>query len=53
MMIHYTTDGTTPNASSDIYAGPITVTVTTTIKAIATSPGWTESTVASSTYTIP
>ncbi len=33
--IHYTTDGTTPNNSSPLYTGPITVNSTTIIQAIA------------------
>jgi len=52
MTIYYTTNGSTPSTSSAIYAGPITVTITTTIKAMAAGPGWTDSAVASSTYTI-
>jgi len=50
--IYYTTDGSTPSTSSEIYSGPITVTITTMIKAMAASPGWTESAVASRTFTI-
>lgn len=51
--IHYTLDGTTPNAESTAYAAPIVLDEcgTTTIKAIAIS-GETTSSVASATYTI-
>ncbi len=50
--IFYTTDGSTPTASSALYATPITVASTTTIKAIATSAGRTNSNIATATYTI-
>jgi len=50
--IYYTTDGSTPNTGSPVYSGPISVPVSTTIKAYAQTPGWTDSAVASATYTI-
>lgn len=50
--IHYTTNGATPTTSSTVYAGPVAVTVTTTLKAIAVRAGYTNSTVATATYTI-
>ena len=48
--IHYTTDGSTPTASSTIYTGSITLTDTTTVKAVAVKNGVT-SAVASMTFT--
>jgi hypothetical protein len=50
--IHYTTDGTTPTASSTTYTGPITVSASETLQAIAVKTGYTNSTVASAAYTI-
>jgi glucosylceramidase len=50
--IHFTTDGSTPAASSPVYTGPITVSATTTIKVLATAPGTGASKQASATYTI-
>jgi hypothetical protein len=50
--IFYTTDGTTPTTASTPYTGPIAVSVTTTIRAIATGTGFTNSAVASGTFTI-
>lgn len=48
--IHYTTDGSTPTASSTTYSGSITLTDTTTVKAVAVKNGVT-SEVASKTFT--
>lgn len=50
--IHYTTDNTEPTAQSTTYGGAISVSETTTIKAIAIKDGWTNSDMASATYTI-
>jgi glucosylceramidase len=50
--IYYTTDGSTPTASSTAYTNAISVASTKTIKAIAVAAGYTNSTVASATYTI-
>ena len=49
--IHYTTDGTTPAASSTIYTAPVTISETTTLKAIAVADGE-ESKVATAKYVI-
>ena len=51
--INYTTDGTTPTATvGTLYSGPITVSETTTINAIAYATGMTDSSVTTATYTI-
>lgn len=50
--IYYTTDGTTPDTLSSIYYAPISITQTTTVKAIAVKEGLSNSSVATATYTI-
>ena len=50
--IHYTTNGTTPTASSTIYTGPISVSATETVEALAVASGYSTSAVGSSKYTI-
>lgn len=52
-VIHYTVDGTTPSATTGtVYSGPVAINTTTTLKAIATASGLSDSFVASDTYTI-
>jgi hypothetical protein len=51
--IRYTTDGSTPTSTTGtLYTGPITVSSTKTIKAIAFASGMADSAVSSATYTI-
>ncbi len=51
--IRYTTDGSTPTATTGtVYSGAIAVSSTTTVKAIAVKTGYSDSAVASATYTI-
>ena len=50
-IIYYTTDGSTPTATSAVYSAPINVSSTTILKAIAIDSGGLPSGVASQTYT--
>ena len=50
--IHYTLDGSVPTASSPTYTVPITLTSTTTVKAITVVSGKNNSAMASALYTI-
>jgi Chitobiase/beta-hexosaminidase C-terminal domain len=50
--IYYTTDGSGPSTSSPVYAGPITVSHSMALQAIAVAPGYTNSGMALASYTI-
>ena len=50
--IYFTTNGTVPTASSTAYTGPIKVSSTETLMAVAIAPGDASSTVATAAYTI-
>ncbi len=50
--IYYTLDGSDPTENSTLYSAPITVSETTTIKAIAIASGYDNSAIAEATYTI-
>jgi hypothetical protein len=50
--IYYTTNGTNPGPGSTVYSGPITVSASETVRAIAVSSTTTQSAVASAAYTI-
>lgn len=50
--IYYTTDGTTPTTSSTVYSGPITVSSSETLKAIAVKNGYANSMVGIASYVI-
>jgi len=51
-VIYYTTDGSTPTASSTVFTSPVTITQSTTFKAIAVAPGYSPSNVVTAAYTI-
>ena len=50
--IYVTANGTVPTASSTAYTGPIKVSSTETLMAVAIAPGYASSTVATAAYTI-
>ena len=49
--IYYTTDGTDPTASSSVYSTALSLTSTTTVKAIAVNAGMNDSAIAMATFT--
>jgi N-acetylneuraminic acid mutarotase len=51
--IYYTTDGTAPTTSSAVYSGPIGISSTTTLQAIAAASGCLTSAVTTAVYTLP
>lgn len=50
--IYYTTDGSTPSTGSLVYSGPITISSTETLKAMATANHYASSAPAAATFTI-
>ena len=49
---YYTIDGSTPTTASTLYNGPITLSTSETIQAIADAPGYPDSGVATATYVV-
>lgn len=52
-VMYYTIDGWTPTTASLRYTGPITISSTTTLRAIAVAPGCLASYVTTAVYTLP
>ena len=50
--IYYTTDNSNPTTSSAVYSSQITISASTTVKAIATASGFTQSAIGSASYTL-
>lgn len=50
--IHYTTDGSAASAASPVYSGPISVTSSMVIEAMAVAPGYVNSGLGQASYTI-
>ena len=50
--IYFTTDGSTPSSSSTVYAGPIVVSASETVQAIAAAVGYSNSNIASAAFAI-
>ncbi len=52
-LIRYTTDGSTPGETAGtVYSGPVNVSATATLQAIAYAPGYVDSAITSASYTI-
>jgi hypothetical protein len=51
-VVYYTTDGWTPTTNSERYTGPITITSTTTLQAIAVAPAMPRSRIANAVYRV-
>jgi hypothetical protein len=51
-VIHYTLDGSNPTTASTKYSGAVSITASTTVKALAVASGYTTSAVTTATYTI-
>ena len=52
VIIYFTTDGSTPTLNSPIYQGPIAITRSTRVEAIAAANGYSTSTVTIADYTL-
>lgn len=50
--VYYTTDGSSPTSSSKLYSGPLTVSASETVRAIAVASGFSNSSIASAAYSI-
>jgi glucose/arabinose dehydrogenase len=50
--IYYTLDGTTPTTASTLYAAPVNITASATLKALAVKSGMVNSSITSASYTI-
>ncbi|HEY0795306.1 MAG TPA: chitobiase/beta-hexosaminidase C-terminal domain-containing protein [Acidisarcina sp.] len=51
-VIYYTTDGSVPTATSPAYSGPISVSASKTLRALASAVGYTSSSVVNAAYVI-